>query len=145
MNPRIFKKLTQRAAKALKAKNHVQYLEEVVQTEEDSGPEIKCGFKWELKSYYRKARELKYWSAWNVRTLNGTTGFGATSGYYEPEWDDNDALSMVMDAVFESFTDWENYDGDINKWPENHRPKKLRKPAKALKYFIENFKVEPKR
>lgn len=68
MNPRIFKKLTQRAAKALKAKNHVQYLEEVVQTGEDSGPEITWGFKWELKSYYRKSRELTYGSAWNVRT-----------------------------------------------------------------------------
>ncbi|NAZ55468.1 hypothetical protein GL177_19335 [Vibrio toranzoniae] len=144
MNPRIFKKLTQRAAKALEAKNYVQHLEKIQQHPMDGdAPEIKRSYRWERKSYIGgKPPKAYYGCGWCVKTMNGTVGFGATSGYYEPEWDDSDALSILIDHVFESFTDWGSFEHPRMGMPENHCPKKLIKnPALAIKYFEQNFRI----
>jgi len=141
MNPRIFKKLTQRAAKALEAKNYVRHLEKIQQHPLDGdAPEVKGCYRWERKSYGGKPI-LESLRTWNLQLLDGTVGFGATSGYYEPEWDDSDALSILLEHVFESFTDWGTFDYSKMNMPENNCPKQLRRSCvAAIKYFEQNFK-----
>ncbi len=135
MNPRIFKKLTKKAAEVLEASGHVKNLIKVQQhIMEGECPEITYGYKWERKSYQGKV----HGKSWNLLTLDGTVGFGETAGYYEPEWWDKDALSMLREYVFDSFTDWGTCDGE--SWPENHCPKLLKKSSRhALAYAKKHF------
>lgn len=135
MNPRIFKKLSKKSADILERSGCVKHLIKVQQHELDGDcPEITMPYKWERKSYQGKM----YGKSWLLLTLDGTVGFGATSGYYEPEWWDKDALSMLRGEVIESFTDWSTCDGD--KWPENNCPKILRRSSRhAVAYAEANF------
>lgn len=139
MNPRIFKKLCKQAAEVLEATGHVKNLIKVKQHPMDGDcPEISAFYNWERKSYQGKKR-TEYHRSWMVLTLDGTVGFGQTSGYYEPEWWDKDALSMLLEAVSNSFTDWGTCDGD--NWPENNCPRILRKSCRhAIAYAKANFK-----
>ena len=64
--------------------------------------------------------------------LNGTVGYGAMSGYYEPEWWDLDAWSMLRSYVIDSFSDGDNHEGGVH---HNSRvPNKVYKlPSEVLK------------
>jgi len=139
MNPRIFKKLCKQAAEVLVQSGHAKNLIKVQQSELCGDcPEITMSYKWERKSYQGKKVPKSYGINWYVMTLDGTIGFGETSGYYEPEWWDKDALSMLREAVIDSFTDWGTCDG--NKWPDNHSPMILKKSCRhAIAYAKSNF------
>ncbi|MBY8106419.1 hypothetical protein KW456_04735 [Vibrio fluvialis] len=140
MNPRIFKKLCKKSAEILERSGYAKHLIKVQQSESDGDcPEITTSYKWERKSYQgKKVPKKSYGVNWHVMTLDGTIGFGETSGYYEPEWWDKDALSMLREAVIDSFTDWGTCDGD--SWPENNCPKILkRSPRHAVAYAAVSF------
>ena len=129
MNPRIFKKLTQKAAievERLGVTSSEKFLTVCV----DDAPEIGRGYKWESKSYYSYHNYRKSCRIHELKLLSGTVGFGSMEGYEEPEWSDNDALSMLFSFVFEQFTDWDNFHGE--GWPDNHCPEILKKSARHL-------------
>ncbi len=50
----------------------------------------------------------------------GTIMVGATSGYYEPEWDEECAYVALQNIVFGHFTDWDVafFDGDVDELPD---------------------------
>ncbi|WP_158138700.1 hypothetical protein [Vibrio metschnikovii] len=139
MNPRIFKKLCKKSAEILERSGFVKHLIKVQQCElYGECPEIAMTYKWERKSYQGKKVPKSYGINWYVMTLDGTIGFGETSGYYEPEWWDEDALSMLRKAVIDSFTDWGACDG--GKWPDNNCPKILKRSSRhAVAYAEVNF------
>ncbi len=39
--------------------------------------------------------------------LPGTWGFGRVSGYYDPEWDDENAFDHLRDMLWDHFTVWD--------------------------------------
>lgn len=134
MNPRIFKKLCKRASLALIKSGYAKDLDMIAKNN-DECPEVCMEYNWELKSFYDKKRHPK-WPEMHLNTLNGTQGFGAMSGYYEPEWWDKSSLCMLTEAVFDHFTDWENFDDGEMSWPKNKTPKKIRESAiKAIKFY----------
>jgi hypothetical protein len=64
-----------------------------------------------------KDREHDDWNGrWGENVLPGTKGFGAVSGYYDPEWSDHSALWMLSELVW-----WEaveiSSEGDIVAHP----------------------------
>ncbi len=134
MNPRIFKKLCKRASLALIKSGYVKHLDFITQ-DNDESPEICMNYNWELKSFYNKKLHPK-WPTMYLNTLDGTQGFGAMSGYYELEWWDKSSLCMLREAVFDHFTDWENFDDGEMSWPKNKTPEKIRSsPINAIKFY----------
>lgn len=134
MNPRIFKKLCKRASAALIKSGYTKNFEMVTQ-KNDECAEIVFSYNWELKSYLGKDKHPK-WPTTYLNTLNGTEGFGAMDGYYETEWWDKSSLCMLIEAVNDHFTDWDNFDDGERSWPENKTPRQLRKSCvNAIKFY----------
>ncbi|EGR2446753.1 TPA: hypothetical protein ACMDTO_000145 [Vibrio cholerae] len=133
MNGRQFKKLCKRAA-AVMIKIQPQFESQLFFSEERGGePEITRHYKWDVNTLRQNWRWKGDRDAMPDSLPKGIAGFGCWDGYYEPEWDDEDALSTLMHYVCETFTDSGSFDG--NSWPENNCPEKLlRLPNKAIKY-----------
>lgn len=131
MNPRILKKLTRKAEPIIIALGLTKGLERV-----ESGPDgdVETCCTVDRKHRWR-SRNVAFSHHFNQ--MHGTVGYGCVSGYDEPEWDDDCCWSILAGYVFESFTDWENYNGE-DGGPKNHCPHKLkRNTAAILKYSRE--------
>jgi hypothetical protein len=129
VNPRILKKLTQKAEPIVIALGLTQTLERVVSGPVDGDlertPQVYRKYRWR----YRGGEVSQYFNQ-----LPGTIGYGAMSGYYEPEWSDACCWTMLKEYVFDTFTDWDDYSGE-DGWPKNTCPRWLiRNPAAILKY-----------
>lgn len=135
MNPRIFKKLTKAAAKEIDRLNIAIGQRFEVANEEDP-PEITRIYKWERKSFYGKEWSLT--NNHNVKILDGVVGYGQIEGYYDPEWCDNDALSLLYTNVIDRFVDWKNFNGE--GWPEVKNHRKYTKTAVALINYAKTLK-----
>ncbi|EGR4104983.1 hypothetical protein DDO72_07320 [Vibrio cholerae] len=133
MNGRQFKKLCKRAASVM-IKIQPQ-LESKLCFSETRGDEPEIGriYKWDVNTLRQNWRWKGDREAMPDSLPRGIAGFGCWDGYYEPEWDDGDALSELMHYVCDTFTDWGGCDWD--SWPENNCPEELlRLPNKAIKY-----------
>lgn len=100
MNPRIFKKLTKRAALLVEQLNDFNHLTKIV-VGQNCVESTEMGSNWICRKYRDK---FGY-----AQQLDGTVGFGAVSGYYEPEWDDTDALSILYEWYIEIHADYSEY------------------------------------
>ncbi|MDK9789824.1 hypothetical protein [Vibrio sp. D431a] len=139
MNPRIFKKLTQAAAAQIDRLGIMEGSERFLTTrDEESSPEVKGAYKWERKSLERCCGNLTSCPM----LLRGTVGYGASTGYYEVEWSDSDALSCLYDYVTELFTNWDACKG--TDYPENNCPKILMKSARHLINYAKSLPKETK-
>lgn len=131
MNPRILKKLTRKAEPIIIALGLTKGFHRVcvgVNDNENVGDRFKCDRKhWER--WGGKINEYGY-----VTQLSGTVGYGCMSGYYEPEWDDENCWYILKSYVFDSFTDWKSYHGE-NDGPKNHCPHKLKRNTAAILKF----------
>lgn len=136
MNPRIFKKLTKAASIEIDRLG-LQYVGERFESSNDheNYPEVKRIYNWEKKSLERWCGKVTEYP----KILQGTVGYGATTGYYEPEWDDSDALSCLFDYVIESFTDWGSCDED--NLPDNYCPAIFKKSARHLINYAKTLPV----
>lgn len=62
-------------------------------------------------------------SWWHSQIKKGTMGFGATSGYYQPEWDDYSAWSTLTDLVFWNYCYMYHRDKHNHPtWPKGMKP-----------------------
>ena len=102
MNSRILKKLCKRAANH---KSAFKYLEIIT---EGNDPVKHRGFdRKHLERWQGSSNKHGY-----ISFFRNTISFGASSGYYEPEWEDRPAYFILKDLYCESMTDW-NEDGPI--------------------------------
>ena len=124
MNSRIFKKLTKAASIEIDRLNIRDSKDRFEVDYENPDVDISKSYKWEKKSLQRNSRF--------PIILGGTIGYGAMFGYYDPEWEENDALSILFNFAFGSFTEWKYFDHDSQNWPENNCPKKLKTSARHL-------------
>lgn len=128
MNPRILKKLTRKAEPIIISLGLIKGLERVVAGPVDGDIENTVRVDRKYRWRYRGGKISAYFTQ-----LPGTVGYGGMSGYYEPEWWDMCAWSMLKEFVFDSFSDWDK--PDESGWPENKCPRKLkRNPAAILRY-----------
>jgi len=97
MNPRILKKLSQRAAKVLEQLGEVKGLEMVV-VGKDCLEEIERTVKVDRKHHLRWKHLPN--TRGNFIQKRGTVGYGAMSGGYELEWWDQCAYSMLRDFLY---------------------------------------------
>ncbi|MGI3042323.1 hypothetical protein ACRTDM_11300 [Shewanella algae] len=129
MNPRILKKLTKKADLIIQAIGIQYYGKRCVLTLDDQGFEtnVKVERK-HLERWGRKPNRYGYFVQ-----LTGTVGYGGMVGYYEPEWSDLDAWSIIKSYVVDSFDDWKSApDGE---WPINTCPRRvMANPAGILRY-----------
>lgn len=104
MNLRILKKLSKRAAPLLRQLGDTR---EQFTTGGEAGEcsWSYCGF--ERKSYERFLGQRRDWLA----HMDGIQATGATTGYYEPEWDDEPCWIALRNHVIESFGDWREVPG----------------------------------
>lgn len=100
MNPRVFKKLTKKAACFVEQLDDFKHLTKIV-VGVDCIESTEQSRYWICKKYRDKFGDCAQ--------LNGTVGFGSVSGYYEPEWSDNDALSLLYQWYIEQHVDYEKY------------------------------------
>ena len=111
MNPRILKKLSKRADPIVsQLTNKTRF----VTSEKNgmSGPEsMQCVEKKYHERWRGKLNEHGYFIV-----LDGTVGYGEMSGYYEPEWEDIDAYSLLQKMVRNHFTSWENFNPDSGEF-----------------------------
>ncbi|WP_114774103.1 hypothetical protein [Vibrio cholerae] len=133
MNGRQFKKLCKRASSVM-IKIQPQLKSQLCFSEERGDePEITRHYKWDVNTLRQNWRWKGNRDAMPDSLPKAIAGFGCWDGYYEPEWDDEDALSALMHYVRVTFTDWSDCDG--NSWPKCHCPEELlRLPNKAIKY-----------
>lgn len=104
MNLRILKKLSKRAAPLLRQ------LGDTRQQFTTGGEAGECSWNYcgfERKSYERVLGHRRDWLA----HLDGIHATGATTGYYEPEWDDEPCWIALRNHVVESFGDWREVPG----------------------------------
>lgn len=136
MNPRIFKKLTKKAALIIDQLGCCSTHQKVTVGEHDF-ESVETSVKADLKHRDRWWKD-KQRGRRHFRQLNGTVGYGCVSGYYEPEWEDSCAWSILHNHVIDSFTDWKNFDGD--GWPENHCPRRIKSSPAGIfrhaKYLV---------
>lgn len=136
MNSRIFKKLTKAASIEIDRLGLQCFGERFESNYDDEdSPEIKRIYNWEKKSLDRWRGKVTD----SPKILQGTVGYGTMTGYYEPEWDDCDALSCLFDHVFELFTDWGNCDG--GNYPENYCPAILKTSARHLINYAKTLPI----
>ena len=106
MNPRIFKKLTKKAAYFIERLDAFESLTKIVVGADDVESTEQSRY-WVHKKYRDKFG--------NFTQLDGTVGFGCVSGYYEPggyyepEWSDTDALSMLYDWYIHQHVDYDAF------------------------------------
>lgn len=121
MNPRILKKLSKRAAILIDGK--CRYAKRYV-IQRDDREYLDTTQRVDRKHYAR-------WSGTPNRygyfaPLKGTIVYGDLVGYYEPEWSELDAYSLLVEMVVDRFTDWN----------ENaHEVFKVRNPAQVFSLF----------
>ncbi len=128
MNPRILKKLSQKASKIIDAlsicKGKTRFICE------SDGCESRQRVDKKYATRYRTIATDRHLFS----TLNGTVGYGAMVGYEEPEWEELDAYSILRGWVIDEFTDWEDVNSE-NGWPKNHCPRRIKSnPAGLLAY-----------
>ncbi|EMZ1487768.1 hypothetical protein ABC295_000963 [Vibrio cholerae] len=133
MNGRQFKKLCKRAAEVMIKVEPKLKSQLILSEERGCEPEIGRIYKWDINTLRQNWR----WKAGKDKTPDslpkGIAGFGCWDGYYEPEWDDEDALSVLIGHVIDSFIDWGSCDGE--SLPKSNCPEELlRLPNKAIKY-----------
>lgn len=135
MNKRQFKKLCKQAANVMVNVSECYKSQLFYSDSNDEFPEIGMKYKWErntIKQNWRGKGEEPDMLPKRI------AGFGCVSGYYEPEWEDCDALSTLIRAVIDSFTDWGTC--DVDKWPDNHCPVILKKSRRhAIAYAKVNL------
>ena len=122
MNPRIFKKLTKKAAVIIDQLGCCNNLHKVVVDVHDV-ESVETYVKADLKHRDRWFKDKQYGRR-QFTQLSGTVGYGCVSGYYEQEWEDSCAWSILRNHIIESFTDWKNFHGD--GWPKNYCPKRVK-------------------
>ncbi|WP_345873023.1 hypothetical protein [Shewanella algae] len=130
MNPRILKKLTKKADMLIQALGVGGYGNRCVIGEREG-----YGFETSVKV---ERKHLERWGGKPNRygyfvQLTETVGYGEMTGYYEREWSDLDAWSIIKSYVVDSFDDWKNApDGE---WPINTCPRRVKaNPAGILRY-----------
>lgn len=121
MNPRILKKLTKKSSALLEELGLVNHLQKVVVTDNDPVETCVKVDRKHLERWRGKLNEHGYFIQ-----LNGTIGYGSDSGYETPEWEDNDAYTILRNWAIDQFTDWENWDEDSGNWPKNLCPSKIK-------------------
>lgn len=128
MNSRILKKLSQKSEPLLIELGLTKGLDRVILSKDE----------WAFESHVVMDRKsLERWSRHYdtpyYKQLAGTVGYGAMSGYYEPEWSDSDAWSMLRNFVIDSFDDWDGFDYEGGPgYPENLCPRKVRKNPRHI-------------
>lgn len=120
MNPRILKKLSKKADVLIKQLNIQPASDRIVLISGDEGFDTRARVD---------RKHLRRWngipnSANYFRQLSGTVGYGSMLGYYESEWSDLDAWTILREYIIYSFDDWENVYED--SWPENRCPKRVK-------------------
>ncbi|SEL12698.1 hypothetical protein SAMN05216359_105292 [Roseateles sp. YR242] len=124
MKPRFFKKLCKRAAPLCIALDP------------------------NLKGIEFVVREKGGHDGWNgagcgdeTAVLKGTPGFGGFSGYYEPEWWDDSAWSMLFDQVYWAVGEFDPNDEECPypRWPARIDPRDWRQViAEAERMILAN-------
>lgn len=113
MNSRILKKLCKRSEKHPTA---FKYLEKVDSGCNDPVESRKFDRKHKVKWCRPKSSRCNY-----VRFFKNTACYGATSGYYEPEWEDSPAYFILVQLYMDEFTTWDEngaeYQGRKNITP----------------------------
>lgn len=112
MNPRILKKLSKRADPIVRKLVTIDRF--VINDSRDR----------QIDSSQRM--EKKHWERWGkkpnrygyFKALMGTVGYGKMQGYYEREWEENDAYSILKNLVADHFTDWESFDYESDEYPK---------------------------
>ena len=122
MNPRIFKKLTKKAALLIDKLGCCKHKHKVVVGVHDA-ESIETHVKADLKHRDRWYKDKQYGRC-HFTQLSGTVGYGCVSGYYEQEWEDSCAWSILRNHVVDSFTDWKDFKGE--GFPDNNCPKKVK-------------------
>ena len=110
MNPRILKKLSKRADPIVA---QITQLERFVTR---PGDDIDSSQRVERKyvdRWFGKPNKHGYFLP-----LKGTVGYGQTTGYYEEEWEEDDAYSVLKRIVESYFTDWSSFDFDSGDYPQ---------------------------
>lgn len=131
MNPRILKKLTKKADVLIQAIGIQDYGKRYVLDRRES-ESFETNVKVERKHLDRWGGNPNKYGYFNQ--LNGTVGYGGMVGYYEPEWSDLDAWSILKSYVISEFDDWENVTHDRG-WPINTCPRRVKaNPAGILRY-----------
>lgn len=130
MKPRLLKKLSKKAEPIIINLGLVKGQSRVVVTD-----------GWE-------GVESNFIHDYNVKQCKGTVGYGAMSGYYEPEWEDSDCYSILFSYVMDHFFDWGKCDGTNYpecEWPSNvpRNPHYIFRVAKflAVKYATQAGKM----
>lgn len=126
MNKRILKKLCKRAAPLLPLLG-------------DRRQQFRVDSEWQCDSWSRRRMDRKSYERWSGKInehhyyapLHGTIGVGATSGYEEPEWDDQPALEALRDSVFVQCMTYPS--GDFESWLlDSKLDRKLYNPSQIL-------------
>lgn len=133
MNLRILKKLSARAAPLLPMLGDDRKQFRAAHQDNYTGLDIKVRKHFERMrsthsepgqpgSFKRPARDGRGWvyAYPPVHPREGTIMVGATSGYYEPEWDEETAWEALSTFVHNELADW-NENGPIN-WPTFRNP-----------------------
>lgn len=112
MNPRILKKLSKRAdpfvAKLAKGLTRFETGGEVESIDSSQKIAIKYRDHWA-----GKPNEYGYFTP-----KKRTVGYGHMAGYYEREWEEDDAFSILQRMVADHFTDWRSFDFDSGDYPK---------------------------
>lgn len=113
MNSRILKKLSKRADPIVKQLTDMERFV-VSRRKGIEGLETrqKVGEKY-LERWKGKPNKHGYFEI-----LDGTVGYGAMQGYYEPEWTDIDAYSLLQDLLADHFTEWDEFKYDYENYPK---------------------------
>ncbi len=102
MNPRILKKLCKRAD---------PYIGKLTSLERhlcEGGDTIDTDQKMDRKHWERWSGNFNRYGYFSPK--KNTVVYGQMNGYYEPEWEENDAYSHLKQLVEDHFTDWKNWD-----------------------------------
>lgn len=134
MNGRQFKKLCKRAAEVMIKAEPKLKVQLILSEDRGDSPEVGRIYKWDINTLRQNWRWKGSRDATPDSLPKGIAGFGCWDGYYEPEWDDEDALSALIGHVIDSFIDWGSCDG--KSLPKSNCPEELlRLPNKAIKYM----------
>ena len=136
MNPRIFKKLTKKASVIGEKIGAFRKLERVVVSDDDG---VETAVNVDMKHRDRFYKNKIYGRS-HFQQLHGTVGYGCVSGYEYQEWSDYDAYSELRKYIIDSFTDWENFQGE--GWPENNCPRAIKRNVGAMFRYARSLIVE---
>jgi len=103
MNPRILKKLCKRADPYVRKLTRLERFKAEGDSSIDTHQRVENKH---LERWQGKPNKHGYFIA-----LKNTIGYGERAGYYEPEWAENDAYSILKELVVDHFTDWKSFRG----------------------------------